>query len=133
MATVKIRRTNDYINGIREYRLFIDGQKVGTIGNSQTKDFEISAGRHSIIAKIDWCSSKELSFEINDKDTITLLVGGLENWRWIMPLFSIFIVLSIILNHVPYYFTLLLILLPVFLILYYFTIRSKNYLTLKEL
>jgi hypothetical protein len=67
MATIKIKRSNDYM--MREFRLFIDGKKVGTIGNAQTKEFDIAAGQHSIIARIDWCRSPELTFETNDKDS----------------------------------------------------------------
>ena len=134
MATIKIRRTNDYINSLREYRLFIDGQKIGTIRNGQIKAFEIPIGRHSIIAKIDWCSSPELFFEINNSDSKVLLVGGLKNGRWIMPLIMVILTLSVLLPHAPYsYYKLFLILPPFLYIFYTLTFGRKNYLTLKEL
>ena len=133
MATIKIRRTYDYINAMRDYRLFIDGQIIGTIGVGQVKEFEIPAGQHSVIAKIDWCSSPEFSFEINDNDSKTFLVGGLKNGRWILPLTTGMIALFFILPHTLHTYFNLFLVLPLFLLLlYYLTFRRKNYLTLRE-
>ena len=134
MATIKIRRTNDYINVMRDYRLFIDNQKIGTISNGQTKDFEIQAGRHSLIAKIDWCSSQELFFEINNNETKIILVGALKHSKWSMPLIGIILTLSILLPLGQYSYYKLILILPAFIyILYTLTLGRKNYLTLKGL
>ena len=133
MAIIKIQRTNDYINAVRNYRLFIDGKKIGTLNNGQIKDFEIPSGRHSIVAKIDWCSSPEVTFEINDNDSKTFLVGAIKNWKWIMPLIMVICTLTLILPHTPYSYYKLFLLLPIFLfLLYYLTFGRKKYLTLKE-
>ena len=133
MATIKIKRTNDYVKMLRDYHLFIDGQKIGTIGNDQIKEFDIPIGQHSLIAKIDWCSSPDFSFETNGKDSKILLLGGIRNWRWIMPLSSIFVLLSLLLKNVSYYISTVLVLIPFLYFLYYLTIGRKNYLTIKEL
>jgi hypothetical protein len=134
MATIKIRRTNDYINVMRDYRLFIDNQKIGTISNGQTKDFDIPAGRHSLIAKIDWCSSQELFFEINNNETKIILVGALKHSKWSMPLIGIILTLSILLPLGQYSYYKLILILPAFIyILYTLTLGRKNYLTLKGL
>ena len=134
MATIKIRRTNDYINVMRDYRLFIDNQKIGTISNGQTKDFEIPAGRHSLIAKIDWCRSQELFFEINNNETKIILVGALKHSKWSMPLIGIILTLSILLPLGQYSYYKLILILPAFIyILYTLTLGRKNYLTLKGL
>jgi len=133
MATIKIKRTNDYVNSLRDYRLFIDGQKIGTIGNNQIKEFDIPIGHHSLIAKIDWCSSPDFSFETNGNDSKILLLGGKRSWRWLMPLISISVVLSLLLKNVSYYISAVLVLIPFLYILYYLTIGRKNFLTIKEL
>jgi hypothetical protein len=134
MATIKLQRTNDFINALRDYRLFIDGKKVGTIGNGQTIDLEISNGPHTLIAKIDWCSSPEISFEINENDTKIFLVGALKNGKLIIPLISVLVVLSIILPNTLHSYYKLLLVLPSFLLLfYYLTFGRKNFLTLTEL
>jgi hypothetical protein len=133
MATIKIKRTNDYINYLRDYRLYIDGQKIGTIGNNQIKEFDIPNGQHSLIAKIDWCSCPNFSFEINENDSKILLLGGMRSSRWLVPLIAISIILALILKYVSYYISIVLILIPLLYILYFLTIGRKNYLTIKEL
>jgi len=133
MATIKIIRTNDYVNALRDYRLFIDGQKIGTIGNNQIKEFDIPIGKHTIIAKIDWCSSPDFSFETNGKDSKILLLGGIRSWRWVMLLSTISVVLSPLLKNVSYYISTVLVLIPFLYILYYLAIDRKNFLTIKEL
>jgi len=132
MATIKIKRTNDYVNALRDYRLFIDGQKIGTIGNNQIKEFDIPIGQHSLSAKIDWCSSPDFSFETNGSDSKIILLGAIRSWRWLMPLISISIVLALLLKDVSYYIA-ALVLIPLLYILYYLTIGRKNFLTIEEL
>jgi hypothetical protein len=29
MATIKLQRTNEFVNRIRDYQIYIDGQKIG--------------------------------------------------------------------------------------------------------
>ena len=134
MATIKIQRTSEYINSLRNYRLFIDGQKIGTIANGKTKEFEITAGRHSIVGKIDWCSSPELTVDLNDNDTKTFLIGGFKNGNWIMPITIGVIVLCFVLTYALESHYVLLPIIPTFLLIaYYLTIGRKNYLSLTEL
>jgi hypothetical protein len=117
---------------LRDYRLYLDGKKIGTIGNGETSDFEITNGHHTLIAKIDWCSSQKLSFEINDHETKIFLVGALKNGKLIIPLIGVFIVLSVILPDTSHScYRLFLVLPPFLLLLYYLTIGRKNFLTLK--
>jgi hypothetical protein len=95
MATIKIQRKNEYINLLREYRLLIDGQKIGTIANGQLKEFELPSGQHTIIAKIDWCSSKEITFDLNDNDLKIFLVGGFLRRKWLNLLWSGLLIISL--------------------------------------
>jgi hypothetical protein len=133
MAIIKIQRTNDYINAVRNYRLFIDGQKIGTLSNGQRKEFEVSPGRHSLVAKIDWCSSPELVIQINENDSKTFIVGSLKYWKWFLPLILLICTLTLILPHAPYSYYKLFLILPIFLfLLYYLTFGRKKYLTLNE-
>lgn len=129
MASIKITRTSEYSNRMRDYQIFIDGQKVGTIANGETKEFEISTGQHSIVAKIDWCSSPELLFDSND--TTTFKVGGFKYGNWIMPIGLGIIVVHFILQRTMNFGYTFYLIVPVFLLLvYYLTLGRKNYLTL---
>jgi len=69
MATVKITRSNEYINRIRNIKLLLDGKKIDTIANSETKEFEIAEGIHTLQAKIDWCSSNKITFTVSEKQS----------------------------------------------------------------
>jgi len=60
-------------------------------------------------------------------------LGGKRSWRWLMPLISISVVLSLLLKNVSYYISAVLVLIPFLYILYYLTIGRKNFLTIKEL
>jgi hypothetical protein len=64
----------------------------GTIANGETKDFPTTAGQHTVTAKIDWCSSPDLSINVNDNQTKTLKVGGFRSGQIVMPIgFGLFV------------------------------------------
>ena len=111
----------------------LTGKKVGTIANGTTKEFNVSAGQHTIFTKIDWCSSPTVSLDINSDETKSLQVGGFKNAKWLMPTALVIIVLSFttkVLFGFDYLFYLVL---PIFLLmLYYMTVGRKEYLTLTE-
>ena len=134
MATIIINRTSEYNNRLRDYQIFLDGKKIGAIANGQTKEFETTSGRHTIIAKIDWCSSPEISVTLNDFEKKELTVGGFKNGNWIMPIAMGIIVLNFILRLAFHFEYGIILLIPAFiLLLYYLTVGQKKYLTLTEL
>jgi hypothetical protein len=134
MATIKIQRTSELNNRLRDYRIYIDGEKIGTIADGETKNFIISSGQHSIIAKIDWCSSPEISFNIIDTDTKTFNVGGVKGGNKIVlitiGLIALYFILKVLLQNSYTIFFLL----PVpFVLGYYITVGRKRYLILTEI
>ena len=133
MAKLIIQRTSEYNNRLRDYGIYIDGQKVDTIANGQAKEFTITSGRHTLYSKIDWCSNPEISFEIVDSDTKIFKVGGFKNGNWIMPMALGIIILSYLLKQIYGIDYLFYLAIPPFLLLiYYLTIGRKKYLTLRE-
>jgi len=38
---------------LRNFKIYLDGNIIGEIGNGETKDSEIEPGKHKLIAKID--------------------------------------------------------------------------------
>lgn len=133
MSKLIIQRTSEYNNRMRDYGIYMDGQKVDTISNGQAKEFTIAPGRHTLYSKIDWCSSPEISFEISDSETKIFKVGGFKNGNWIMPLALGILLLSYVVKQVYGVNYLFYLVIPPFLLLiYYLTIGRKKYLTLKE-
>ncbi|MFN8339912.1 MAG: hypothetical protein U0T36_12935 [Saprospiraceae bacterium] len=133
MATIRLKRTSEYNNRMRDYKIFIDGKQVGTIANGETKDFPTTVGQHIVTAKVDWCSSPELSIELKESQTSSLKVGGFKYGQILMPIGIGLIVLHFILSKFADFDYIMFLVAPLFLLLvYYLTIGRKKYLTLEE-
>ncbi|MGK2862103.1 MAG: hypothetical protein ACSLE0_09235 [Chitinophagaceae bacterium] len=98
MATIILTRTSEYVNRLRDYGVYIDGKKVGTMANGETKEFNVSSGQHTLFTKIDWCSSPTMTFSQGDNEFRNFKVGGFKNARWIMPTAIIITILSYVIN-----------------------------------
>ena len=134
MTTIRLKRTSEYNNRIRDYKIFIDGQQVGTIANGETKEFPTSVGQHIITAKIDWCSSPDISIELKENQTISLKVGGFKYGQILMPIGLGLIVLHFMLSKFADFDYTIFLVAPLFLLMvYYLTIGRKKYLTLEEI
>ena len=133
MASIIINRTSEYLNRLRNCDVYIDGKKVDTISNGETKKFNISAGQHSILTKIDWCSSQTLLVDINDNETKSFKVGGFKNGNWLIPAALVIPILSSIASRLFDFNYLFYLIIPIFLLMvYYMTLGRRQYLTLKE-
>ena len=64
------RKSAFYANYLRSYKIFIDHECVGKIRVGQEKRFELNEGVHTVWFAIDWCRSKEISFEIRSQDDL---------------------------------------------------------------
>jgi hypothetical protein len=134
MAIIKIKRQNQFLGMARNYKIFIDGQFVGKIANDATKEFPISAGRHTVTVKIDWCSSPNVPIEIDANETIQLSVSYFKYDTMLMLLgiaiISFFPALKNItgLGNTIYFFMPIIILRP----LYCITFGRKKNLNLIE-
>ena len=71
-AVIRVSRTTSYADRIRAYRIFVDGTEVARLNAGQSVDVSVSAGSHSVVAKVDWCSSRTLSLNIRDAETVHL-------------------------------------------------------------
>ena len=134
MAAIRIVRTNEYLNKLADYVIFIDGEKVGTLANGETREFATTDGRHMVNAKIDWCSSPEVIVEVSNGETVCLKVGGFKYGQFLMRIGRIFIVLDLVLMIFFDFYWLNIFAVPVlFLLLYYVTWGRKKYLQLEKL
>ena len=135
METLKIERTNEFINGFRNYGIYIDGKKVDIIANGKTKDYNLSIGKHTLYFKLDWCSSPEVTFDLLENETKRFKVGGFKHANWIMPfallLSPLLYMPKVLGNNYKYLY---FILIPVLvLIIYHLTLGRKKYLSLSEI
>ena len=76
-----------YPDRIRQYQLIIDGVQMGEISAGSAVEIPATAGRHEVVARIDWCSSNTLPIEVKDGATCELEVGSnLGGWRIILAM-----------------------------------------------
>ena len=132
MATIKIKRTSEWVGMARNYKVFIDGQFVGKIANGATKEFPIPPGQHTVVVKIDWCSSPSVFINIETHETKHMTAGGFKYNKILLLGLGISVLHYLIKGITGFGYTIFL-LIPIFLLLaYYTTVGRKKYLTLSE-
>jgi hypothetical protein len=137
MAKIKIKRTNEWNNWTRQIGVYMDNQKIGTILNGETKEFDVPSGQHTVRAKIDWCGSKNLTIQTNENEIKTVTISSFKFGRYLMPGFAGLVVLYFILKKFgdsKFTDIILVITLPILLLVtYYWTVGRSSYLQIKEI
>ena len=135
MAKLIIKRTSEWNNRMRDIGIYLDGRKIGIIGNGEIKEFEIEPGEHTLNSKIDWCGSQTLKMNLTDNETKRIELSGFKLGKFMMP---IALVISIIyfafgqqLNLDPMTFLLLVAPFVLYLV-YHLTFGRNKYLRLEE-
>jgi hypothetical protein len=72
---------------IRSYRIFLNGQEVGSIADGGVLEFEAPAGRNTLLGKIDWARSAP--FEITTRAGETVEVEIANRWGALLSLWGI--------------------------------------------
>ncbi len=76
-GSIRLRRLKASRDIMRRYKVLVDGDEVGYIKQSQEWGFAVPAGNHTLQLKIDWCSSKPISFTLAEGETVGFVcVGG---------------------------------------------------------
>ncbi|WP_143069774.1 hypothetical protein [Hymenobacter actinosclerus] len=156
MATVKIEREKAYFNKFKKYKIVIDGMEAGEIVDGKLVEFTVEPGIHSMIAKVSWCSSSEVQFEVKEGNTRKFRVTGPEEYNHsplrsllVMLFFLVYIFFNIYLicNHEVgdssylFYMLLAVFLFPLisrrinsgsYKVLYYTFVKRAEYLKLSE-
>lgn len=133
MAKLIIKRTSEWVNRMRDIALYLDGEKIGVIGNGQTKEFDIDPGEHRLNSKIDWCGSETMIFNLTDSEIQVVKLSGFKSGKWLLP---IALILSIIYfafgQQLEISSSLFLVVMSPFglYLLYHFTLGRNNYLRL---
>lgn len=70
-AAITLSRGSGYADRLRDYRVILDGQEIGRLGNGESKSFPVASGQHQLAVKIDWCSSNELTFSVSPDGRLT--------------------------------------------------------------
>ena len=96
MAKLIIKRSSEWNNMMRNFGIYVDGEKIGTVENGETTEYDLVPGKHKLISKIDWCSSRVIEFEIKEKETKTMILSGFKYGGLILPILSIILLIYVI-------------------------------------
>lgn len=91
-SKIHIVRTSQYTNGLRKFKIIVDGKIVDTISNGEEKVLEITPGNHCIQLKIDWSKSKKIDVQLREGEEIKLDCGSRLYWviNSLFLMFSVF-------------------------------------------
>ncbi len=133
MSRIVITRKKEWNNRLREIGVYVDGKKLGTISNGETKTFDVPPGTHQLMAKIDWCRSKELPFLVSENEKKYFRLSGFKYSGIITPLVFGILILHILIKRFTGFEHLIWLAFLAFLpVLYYITIGHNDYLRLRE-
>lgn len=80
VGTIIVKRPSGrYRDGIRFYRLTVDGEAIGKIAAGGEIVWELASGDHTIRARIDWSGSKPIAFHLAPDETLTFEVRPAGN------------------------------------------------------
>ena len=63
-ARITVERGRESVALLRAYRVFLDGQKVGRLGSSESWTINVSPGPHSLHVALDWTRSPSLQLDL---------------------------------------------------------------------
>lgn len=135
-----LSRKSEWMNRLRPYKVLIDGQQIGTIGNGKVEEFEIPAISHSIECKVDWCFSNRYELQANDGEMVYLQVkSGMKAFWLLYVVLIIFLVSSFLMPQVwkdlgekGEWIRRAIVLIPIVYMGYYLTIGRRQYLKLEK-
>jgi len=129
MPIIRIKRHLEFSNAIRNYKVLIDGEVAGYIANGYTKDFEVTAGKHEIAAKVDWCTSPIVLIVIKENETKNLQIEGSKTSRPVIVFLLVSIIAHLVVNeYFGYTYLIYMVALALLLLLYNLTYARKKYL-----
>ena len=91
--TLIITRSSEWNNRMRAISIYLDGKKLGTISNGETKSFEVDPGTHQLKARIDWCNSPEIPFIADENEKKYFRLSSSRYANILMPFTLVLLVL----------------------------------------
>jgi hypothetical protein len=139
MAIITIKRPSLNQMVMKDYKIFIDRQQVGTIYNGEIKELNITNGQHKISLKVGWRSSPEITIETTENKITILKVGIFKPKNRMLriilgitpTIFLLYYILKLVF-HYEFKYMLFLIIPSILLSIIYSTLGRKKYLTLEE-
>lgn len=97
MSTLTITRSSELMNKMRSIVIYIDGEKVGKIGDGETHTFPVTPGIHTVKAKVDWCGSRQMIFNVDEGEEAYFYLSGDKRLKY-LAFITLFCMLGIMLD-----------------------------------
>lgn len=68
MATIRIQRDKGWVDMIRRYKIFLNGEEKGSLKQGEDTELSVVPGNYEIFGKIDWCKTKRIQFAIKNNE-----------------------------------------------------------------
>lgn len=118
---------------MREAVIYLDGEKIGALGNGQTIEFQIAPGKHLLSSKMDSYGSNELIVNLAGTEDQIVELSGFRFGQWLSPVAFAILMLYFGFKQQVSIIYLLIVMVPIgAYFLYYLTIGRKNYLRLRK-
>ena len=80
------RKKGVYRDFLRAYKVLVDGEVQARLRRGGTVEVEVKPGRHVVEMKVDWCSSPEVTLDLEPGQTARLYCSpntpDLDNVTW---------------------------------------------------
>ena len=81
-ATLLITRDSGFTDFVRKNKVLPDGEEIGLLKNGGSFGCAISAGRHTLQLKVDWCGSNSVEFNSVAGESLRFECGSnLRGWK----------------------------------------------------
>ncbi|MFP7495052.1 hypothetical protein SFC66_14850 [Terribacillus saccharophilus] len=86
---IEVKRQKSLADQLRNYDVIVDGKKLGTVNQKESRSFRVEPGKHTIHLEIDWCRSKKIEFESRENEVVSFKCGGLRGIRFLLVVWYI--------------------------------------------
>ncbi|WP_143157916.1 hypothetical protein [Rubritalea squalenifaciens] len=90
MPDLIIQRDSGYADSLRAYKLILDGAEIGTIKGGESRSYHVDPGKHTIQAKIDWCSSPPEEFVADHEPIAFEVFSKVRGFKFLGAVFAAF-------------------------------------------
>ena len=82
MSEIIIHRKNEGFAGFFKYVILLNGKKITSLSNGETKKIDLKSGIYNLQAKSIGIDSQKLDFDISDRETKKFVVSSFKNGFW---------------------------------------------------
>jgi hypothetical protein len=68
MPKIIVRRSDSFVDGMRKFKVLVDGEVVGKVARKKQVEVEVEPGQHEVQMKLDWGKSEPMTVDASAGD-----------------------------------------------------------------